>query len=164
MVVVRKGVDLSIDRVNYVERRWDGHSTIRTMKEEVMYSKPEDLVLLLNIANDFRRAKKGHKLRELPEAEAANPFQCIIAKAFNFSCSVYPAPMWTSGQTPITRGTIYFQSLEDANTFCKVMDSNEIPQKVIRDGTKWIVHMPNELNAVALDFDAGHLNEKFYED
>ncbi len=135
-------------------------------------SSPSDLAFLMNLANDFRAAKGGSHLEEIPLSIPSEPSRCIIAKAFNYDCMVFPSLDDDSGK-------IYFDSVEDANTFCNLINSEQKPKKILygyktdsEDGVspvrvspiyKWIVFMPPSLNHIALDFDAGFLRE-FRED
>lgn len=117
--------------------------------------KNDELVWLLNMANDMRAAKGDTKLEDLPDSVPSRASACLIANAFNYGCYVNPNPSHASEP-----GKIQFQSYGDAQTYCKVVDLSEESIRTHNyDETVYVVPLTKELNAVAYQFDLGRYSE-----
>lgn len=115
-------------------------------------TEPEELVNLLNLANDFRAKVGLDKLSKLPKARTHLPNQCIIAKAFNNKCSVIPIRSYDPN---VTWGYIDFSSKKDRDTFQALTGVNTQPtsDEFTEGQNIYTSYMTKELNEIALDFD-----------
>lgn len=101
---------------------------------------PQELSELLSLANDMRLEKNDEPLVDLPKSTMRDSSNCLIANAFNYGCLVSPSGGTIGYGSP---GKIYFQSEEDAKTYCKVVEIKE--SKIIETGpneTKWTYYAP----------------------
>jgi hypothetical protein len=127
--------------------------------------KRDELAFVLNLANDMRREKNDELLEDLPVSEPSNSYNCILANAFNYGCSVMPY-QGDRGFRGWENGGIQFNTREDAETYCKVVGIlpetivytlAEVPQRV--SGAFYEAPLTRELSDVAQDFDHGIYSE-----
>jgi hypothetical protein len=116
----------------------------------------EDLAWLLDLANDMRIAKGDEQLNDLPQANKGQPRSCLIANAFNYGCSVYPAP-----RDEIFNAEISFKTQEDLDTYLKItgIENHRIDEAW---GT-YTAQLTPELNDLAIKFDQGKIPEYILE-
>lgn len=125
-------------------------------------SSPE-LTLLLDIANDFRKEKQAKLLKDLPESTPQVESACLVANAFSYDpdvniCTVLPDEDNVGG--------IYFSTKKDRELYCDIIErhtgerpkSADIPNKNLG---RYIYRadLPEILNEVAVNFDAGEYEE-----
>lgn len=117
--------------------------------------KREELANLLSFANEMRAAKGDSPLKDIPKSRRRIPSQCVIAKSFNYGCRVFPGAHG---------GLIIFNTLEDAQTYCKVVGIgvDDIYGEESLHIKQWVAPLTKELNDVAQRFDLGIYKE--YED
>lgn len=107
--------------------------------------KAKELSHLLSLANDMREANGDEKLDYLPASLRGAPQSCIIARAFNYSCAVYP------GYSKM----ISFKTHKDAETYCNIVgiDKSRISSWI--GYTTYDAPLTDELNSIAMAFDEG---------
>ena len=87
---------------------------------------------VLDFANKVREAGGGEVIDELLPAYAGAPNQCLIAKALNFDCSVYP--------TGNIDGVYPTGNIDDPATSFWIMDVDSEVADKIADATGCEVH------------------------
>lgn len=113
----------------------------------------ETATWLLNLANDMRRAKEDQLLNDLPLSIPNNSENCIIANAFNYGCQVEPG----------NGGFITFQTIEDRNTYLKVMGMEWSPEEYECDCTEdYFCGCEDKEDTITVTYNGVNLGSYYY--
>lgn len=107
----------------------------------------------VNVANSLREAFGEEKIDDLPPSMPGKPRDCVLAKAFNFDCVIATAANdnWKA----------YFGKSGEAQAK-KLAEMLPSTLKILHNG--FAVELPQEIGEIAIVFDRGGLDAKYYQD
>jgi len=124
-----------------------------------------DLSWLLNVSNDLRRLHGDDPLEDLPLSTPNEVNACLIANAFNYDCEVFPTrhfDKWDKSRPDSY--AIKFRSEDDAKLYLKTIGLEDTDEHILEYVNEWAGNsyycpLTDDLNRIALNFDAGDYPE-----
>lgn len=104
---------------------------------------------VLAYANRIREAGGANALDALLPSDPNQSSSCLIARALNFSCQVYP-----EGSLYIDGSRHWVMELPDAETTRRV--AKAMKARVVRLDGRLVMRLPKRIGNAAAAFDSGH--------